>query len=102
MAGDPVNRLKPLTYRIQNIPTGTREQDFKDRYIASQDRDYVKVKSWSPSVDSTECEDRSYTATIYFYPPTKQDLQIISDDVIVDKHFMVSLLCIRLQSKKVP
>ena len=87
MTSDSEKQLKPLTYRVQNIPTQTREQDLKNRFLASQDRDYVKVKSWSPSVDSPECEERSYTATIYFYPPTKRALQLHSDDVVVDKDF---------------
>ena len=79
---------KPLTYRVQNIPLETTEENFKFSYFTAQDRDYIKIKSWSLSIDSSEDEFRSYTATIFFYPPMKRELETIGDNINLDKDFL--------------
>ena len=81
---------KPLTYRVENIPSGTSNEDLKGCFHPD-DRNYIKVKSLVPSVDTAESEDDSdYTATIFFRPPDASHAgpRLIDEALSLDKEFL--------------
>ncbi|MCJ1312987.1 hypothetical protein MMC25_006663 [Agyrium rufum] len=87
MSNESERPLKPIIYRIEQIPSNLDIDEFKQAYILPGDREFVKIKSWSPSVDSPEGEERTATATVCYSAPTRQKLHIASDEIIVDEDF---------------
>ena len=85
----PDHKLKALTYRIEGIPIGTTENDLIRNFFYQEDQQYLKVKSFCPSVDTPQDNPQEYTATLLFHPreprPTGPRLQ--NTDITIDKEF---------------
>jgi hypothetical protein len=87
MATNLNGSYKPLTWRVEHIPPGTSPDDLKS-YFYPEDRDYLKVKSLCPQVDTAEGEEDDLTATVYFNPPEVGRVpRLATDNILVDKDF---------------
>ena len=62
-------RRKALTYRIENIPSGTTKESLVRLCFDVETRQYITVKSLMPAVETIEGKDGDfYTATVLFHP----------------------------------
>lgn len=85
---ETIKSAKPLTYRVENIPSGISEQGLV-AYFDPQDQPYLRVRSLCPSVDTAEGADDDLTATVSFQPPEASNAapRIVNDTITIDKEF---------------
>lgn len=84
------HRVKALTYRVENIPPGTSEEELLEMYFYQEDRVDIKVKSLCPSCDSVDPDEDDWTATVFYQPhdPEKGELRLANDETLtISKEF---------------
>ncbi|KFY42179.1 hypothetical protein V494_02544 [Pseudogymnoascus sp. VKM F-4513 (FW-928)] len=82
-------KVKAMTYRVENIPFGTTKEQLVGNYFYVKDQAHITVKSLVPSIETIEGEDGDLTATIMFYPhePIPDGLRVRDDSITVGKDF---------------
>lgn len=88
MAAHSGETFRPLTYRVENIQPGISHAELRACFHR-EDQHYLKVKSLCPSVDTPECEEGDFTATVFFNPrePVESAPRIANDEITIDKEF---------------
>ncbi|OBT72109.1 hypothetical protein VF21_09192 [Pseudogymnoascus sp. 05NY08] len=82
-------KVKALTYRVENIPFGTTKEQLVRNFFYVKDQAGITVKSLVPAVETIEGEDGDLTATIMFHPhePVPDGPRVQDDSITVDKDF---------------
>lgn len=85
---DSTLRNRPLTFRVENIPSGTTAEELI-KYFYTEDQPWIRVRSLVPAVDSYELDIREYTATVSFQAANQSVLspRLLDEDISIDCDF---------------